>query len=82
MTQEEILRARMMGNPENPPPYSGDTQLWAEDLDNYLRRRMERLESEIRKAGDKIEVEGRKIRRMEALINERGNGTTSTGTES
>lgn len=36
------------GSPESPPPYSGDTQLWAEDMDNYLRRRMQKLEERIR----------------------------------
>jgi hypothetical protein len=36
------------GTPESPPPYSGDTQLWAEDLDNYLRRRMQKLEERIK----------------------------------
>lgn len=35
------------GTPESPPPYSGDTQLWAEDIDNYLRRRMQHLEERI-----------------------------------
>ena len=35
------------GSPESPPPYSGDTQLWAEDMDNYLRRRMQKLEERI-----------------------------------
>ena len=37
------------GSPESPPPYSGDTQLWAEDMDNYLRRRMQKLEDRIKK---------------------------------
>lgn len=36
------------GTPESPPPYSGDTQLWAEDMDNYLRRRLQQLEGRIR----------------------------------
>jgi len=36
------------GTPESPPPYSGDTQLWAEDMDNYLRRRMQKLEERIK----------------------------------
>ena len=35
------------GTPESPPPYSGDTQLWAEDVDNYLRRRLQHLEERI-----------------------------------
>ena len=35
------------GSPESPPPYSGDTQLWAEDMDDYLRRRMQKLEERI-----------------------------------
>ena len=35
------------GTPESPPPYSGDTQLWAEDMDSYLRRRMQKLEERI-----------------------------------
>ena len=43
---EEMIRAR--GTPEFPPPYSGDTQLWAEDIDNYLRRRMQKLEERIK----------------------------------
>lgn len=42
---EEMIRAR--GTPEFPPPYSGDTQLWAEDIDNYLRRRMQSLIAEV-----------------------------------
>lgn len=46
--QEEIRLARLKGNPESPPPYSGDTHLWAEDLDNYLRRRMQTLEDRIK----------------------------------
>ena len=46
--QEEIRLARRKGNPEPPPPYSGDTHLWAEDLDNYLRRRMQTLEDRIK----------------------------------
>ncbi len=29
--------------PETPPPYSGNTQLWAEDLTQYLQRRLQRL---------------------------------------
>ena len=36
------------GTPEIPPPYSGDTQLWAEDLDNYLRRRFQAIEEKIK----------------------------------
>ena len=35
-------------NPEPPPPYSGDTQLWAEDLDNYLRRRFQQMEERVK----------------------------------
>ena len=35
-------------NPEPPPPYSGDTQLWAEDLDNYLRRRFQQIEERLK----------------------------------
>ena len=42
--RKELVR----GSPESPPPDSGDTQLWAEDLDNYLRRRMQRLEDRIK----------------------------------
>ena len=41
--RKELVR----GSPEPPPPYSGDTQLWAEDLDNYLRRRLQHLEERI-----------------------------------
>ena len=41
----EMIRAR--GTPEFPPPYSGDTQLWAEDIDSYLRRRMQSLIAEV-----------------------------------
>ena len=33
--------------PEPPPPYSGDTKLWAEDLDNYLRRQIQRIEERL-----------------------------------
>ena len=35
-------------NPESPPPYSGDTRLWAEDMDNYLRRRFQMLDEKIK----------------------------------
>lgn len=42
---DEIIRGR--GTPEFPPPYSGDTQLWAEDIDNYLRRRMQDLTDDV-----------------------------------
>lgn len=34
--------------PESPPPYSGDTRLWAEDMDNYLRRRFQMLDEKIK----------------------------------
>lgn len=44
------------GSPEPPPPYSGDTQLWAEDLDNYLRRRMQRLEDRIKELEQKAGI--------------------------
>lgn len=44
MTEEEVLKQRAMLSPEAPPPYSGDTQLWAEDIDNYLRRRFQQIE--------------------------------------
>ena len=42
---EKMIKAR--GTPEFPPPYSGDTQLWAEDIDAYLRRRMQSLIMEV-----------------------------------
>lgn len=42
---EKMIKAR--GTPEFPPPYSGDTQLWAEDIDAYLRRRMQSLIAEV-----------------------------------
>jgi hypothetical protein len=35
-------------NPEPPPPYSGDTRLWAEDLDNYLRRRFQMIDERVK----------------------------------
>ena len=38
----------MRDGPELPPPYSGDTRLWAEDLDNFLRRRDQKLEERIK----------------------------------
>ena len=72
-TEEEVIRQRMRNTPEPPPPYSGDTQLWAEDLDNYLRRRMQHLEERLNTAVTKIS-------RMEALINERSDGATQAGT--
>ena len=72
-TEEEVIRQRMRNTPEPPPPYSGDTQLWAEDLDNYLRRRMQHLEERLNAAVTKIS-------RMEALINERSDGATPAGT--
>ena len=74
LTQEEIQAARARNTPEPPPPYSGDTQLWAEDLDNYLRRRMQHLEDRVSKAVTRIS-------RMEALTDERSNGATQAGTE-
>ena len=61
---EEMIRAR--GTPEFPPPYSGDTQLWAEDIDNYLRRRMQQLMDDVKGLQDKV-------RRME-----RANGIAGT----
>ena len=36
------------GSPESPPPYSGDTQLWAEDFDNFMRRRLQDIESRLK----------------------------------
>ena len=36
------------GQPESPPPYSGDTQLWAEDFDNFMRRRLQDIESRLK----------------------------------
>ena len=54
--QEEIRLARLKGNPEPPPPYSGDTHLWAEDLDNYLRRRMAKLEERIKALEEKAGI--------------------------
>lgn len=42
------------GSPEPPPPYSGDTQLWAEDLDNYLRRRMQKIEDEVKSLAARV----------------------------
>ena len=74
LKQEEIQAARARNTPEPPPPYSGDTQLWAEDLDNYLRRRMQHLEDRVSKAVTRIS-------RMEALTDERSNGATQAGTE-
>jgi len=81
LTQEEIQAARMRNTPEPPPPYSGDTQLWAEDLDNYLRRRMQHLEAEIAASRKEIEDGKDTVRRMEALINERSNEATRAGPE-
>lgn len=51
---EDMIRAR--GAPEFPPPYSGDTQLWAEDIDNYLRRRMQKLEERIKALEEKAGI--------------------------
>ena len=56
------------GTPESPPPYSGDTQLWAEDMDNYLRRRMQHLEDRIKA----LEAEAGIARRL----NDSGRGFT------
>ena len=44
------------GTPWLPPPYSGDTQLWAEDMDNYLRRRMQKLELELQGLRDRVKA--------------------------
>ena len=49
-------REFVRGSPEPPPPYSGDTQLWAEDMDNYLRRRMQKLEDEIKKLSARVKA--------------------------
>jgi hypothetical protein len=49
-----MIRAR--GTPEFPPPYSGDTQLWAEDIDSYLRRRMQKLEERIKALEEKAGI--------------------------
>ena len=38
----------LKNTPESPPPYSGYTKLWAEDLDNYLRRRFQMLDEKIK----------------------------------
>lgn len=51
---DDMIRAR--GTPEFPPPYSGDTQLWAEDIDNYLRRRMQKLEERIKALEEKAGI--------------------------
>ena len=51
---EEMIRAR--GTPEFPPPYSGDTQLWAEDIDNYLRRRMQSLIADVEKLKEQVKA--------------------------
>ena len=51
---EEMIRAR--GTPEFPPPYSGDTQLWAEDIDNYLRRRMQSLIADVKTLQEKVKA--------------------------
>ena len=41
-------RKEFWGNtPEPPPPYSGDVKLWAEDMDNYLRRRFQAIEERL-----------------------------------
>jgi hypothetical protein len=56
LTEEEVLLLRKRGTPESPPPYSGDTQLWAEDMDNYLRRRMQKLEDEIKKLSARVKA--------------------------
>ena len=41
-------RKEFLGNlPEPPPPYSGDVKLWAEDVDNYLRRRFQAIEERL-----------------------------------
>ena len=74
LTEEEVLKQRMRNTPEPPPPYSGDTQLWAEDLDNYLRRRMQHLEARVNDAVTRIA-------RMEAFTDERSEGVTRAGPE-
>ena len=56
LTEEEVLLLRKRGTPEPPPPYSGDTQLWAEDMDNYLRRRMQKLELELQSLRDRVKA--------------------------
>lgn len=33
----------MSRSPEIPPPFSGDTQKWAEDVTDYLLRELQRL---------------------------------------
>lgn len=44
LDRKEFLK----GGVEAPPPYSGDTKLWAEDMDNYLRRRLQLMDEKIK----------------------------------
>jgi len=61
-------RDYVRGSPESPPPYSGDTQLWAEDLDNYLRRRMQKLEQQTQKIDQKLESLDKRVKELEKPI--------------
>jgi len=70
----DMIRAR--GAPEFPPPYSGDTQLWAEDIDNYLRRRMQQLMEDVSLLKERIsQLEGANgIAKADGAAGGSGNG--------
>lgn len=40
--------------PEIPPPYSGDTQKWSEDMTDYLLRGLQRLQKQIDDLDDRL----------------------------
>jgi len=44
----------MSDQPEIPPPYSGDTVIWAEDMIDYLLRNLQRLNTEIQDLKDRV----------------------------
>ena len=48
-------RKKFLTGTEAPPPYSGDTKLWAEDMDNYLRRRLQLMDEKIKALEAKVE---------------------------
>lgn len=84
MSGDSAAMIRARGTPEFPPPYSGDTQLWAEDIDNYLRRRMQGLIAEVEELKKRVKAleptppEGTNgIARADGSANESGVGDGS-----
>lgn len=45
----------MSRQPEYPPPYSGDTQKWAEDITDYLMRELQKINQSLDSLEARIE---------------------------